>query len=221
MKKRKKRKTHTLQKNVLLIVLVLAISSYFVWTKTSHTFIEYRERTKLEHNYGEKIELYASMYGISAAYLKALVQLECGGRKNFPQRYEAHIYNRLKEVKQGTRNQYEHVRTRTLKDASDEALKNLASSWGPFQIMGYKCIELGITVADLRGDDAIYWGVQWIKKTYGKELDKENYKNAFHLHNTGKKFPKNGKSLTYDPTYVERGIQYMNYYKEKTHTQHK
>ena len=40
-------------------------------------------------------------------------------------------------------------------DASDDALKNLATSWGPFQLMGYQVIPLDLNIADIRGDEAV------------------------------------------------------------------
>ena len=97
-------------------------------------------------------------------------------------------------------------------DASDEALKNLAKSWGPFQLMGYKCLHLDVKVKDLRGDDALDWGAKWIKLEYGHLLRKKRYKDAFHYHNTGKTYPKSGIPKTHDPKYVDNGLKYMAYF---------
>jgi len=124
-------------------------------------------------------------------------------------RFEKHIYKRLQEVQKGIRLKYEHVTPELLKDANDEALQNLATSWGPFQIMGYKCIEMNIKIEDLRGPDAVYWGIQWIEKSYGQLLRKQDFKNAFHVHNTGKLYPSNNKPLTHNPQYVAKGLHYL------------
>lgn len=163
-------------------------------------------------NYGHTIDSAAELYGISSSYLKALCMLECSGRKMFVQRFEPHVYKRLKKVKFGELSNYEHVTKDMLEDANDEALKNLASSWGPFQLMGYKCLLLGIKVRDIRGDDAVVYGAKWIQMTYGEYLKAKQFKHAFHIHNTGKPFPINGRSLTYDKDYISRGLKYMEYF---------
>ena len=99
-----------------------------------------------------------------------------------------------------------------LRDATDGALKNMASSWGPFQIMGYKCIWLDIQLQDLRGEEALYWAVKWIDKTYGDYIRRGQYKDAFHIHNTGRPYPESGPPKTYDPKYVPNGLMYMKYF---------
>ena len=78
--------------------------------------------------------------------------------------------------------------------------------------MGYKCILLGVQIRDIRGQDAIRSGVDWINQTYGDRLRKGQYRDAFHLHNTGKPYPKEGPPSTYHPDYVERGLRFMEEY---------
>ena len=160
-------------------------------------------------NYGSAIDSAAHVFNINPSYLKALCYLECSGRKVFDHRFEPHVFRRLKSVKFNMQDNYEHVTPALLLDANDEALKNLASSWGPFQLMGYKCLLLNIKVRDIRGDESVFYGVKWINMTYGKYLREGRYRDAFHIHNTGMAFPKNGKSRTYDPDYCERGIELM------------
>jgi hypothetical protein len=159
--------------------------------------------------YGAEVATFAREFKLPPSYFLALIVLESSGRKIIPPRFEPHVYEKLKEVKQGKRDSYEHVTPAHLADATDDALKNLASSWGPFQLMGYKCLLLDIKVKDIRGKDAIYWGIHWIEMTYGNELKAGNFKNAFHIHNTGRKYPKLGRPFTHDPDYVPRGIAYM------------
>lgn len=172
------------------------------------------ERTLL--NYGGEVKHYAEEFKLPSSYFLSLIVLESSGRKVIPSRFEPHVYERLKEVKTGKRKSYEHVTPRHLTDATDDALKNLASSWGPFQLMGYKCLLMGIKVRDIRGPEAIYWGVKWIDLTYGKELRQGHYKNAFHIHNTGRKYPLIGKPFTHDPAYVDRGLSYMKRFEADT-----
>ena len=92
----------------------------------------------------------------------ALCMLECGGRKPAPSRYEKHIFNRLMDVKTGQRESYELVKTEDLKNANGSAIKNLASSWGPFQVMGYKVVAHGILIKELRGPNGVKHGIDWI-----------------------------------------------------------
>lgn len=163
-------------------------------------------------NYGAAIDSAANIFGVSSSYLKALCLLECSGKKKFQQRFEEHVYRKLKKVKFKELSNYEHVTPEMLQDANDEALKNLASSWGPFQLMGYKCLLLDIKIRDIRGDDAVFYGVKWIDLTYGETLKEKKFKDAFHIHNTGSPFPSNGSPKTYDPNYCNRGLKYMDWF---------
>ena len=97
---------------------------------------------------------------------------------------------------------------------SDEALRNLATSWGPFQLMGYKCIQLDVQLRDIRGKDAIRAGAQWVDLTYGDALRAGRFEDAFHLHNTGKPYPADGQPTTFHPDYVQRGMAYMRKFAE-------
>lgn len=164
---------------------------------------------KVEENYGNAIDSAAAVFNINPKFLKALCMLECGGRKVFDQRFEPHVYRKLKSVKFNVLSNYEHVTPDMLRDANDEALRNLASSWGPFQLMGYKCLLLGIKVRDIRGPQSVYYGVKWIDMTYGDYLKKGLYEDAFHIHNTGMPLPANSVPKTYDPEYINHGLSYM------------
>jgi len=166
-------------------------------------------------HYGAQIDSAANVFKIDPAYLKALCMLECSGRKVFDQRFEPHVFRKLKSVKFNMLDNYEHVTPNLLMDANDEALKNLASSWGPFQLMGYKCLLLDIKVRDIRGEEAVFYGVKWIDMTYGEYLRAGKYKDAFHIHNTGMPYPTNGKPKTYDPDYCDQGLKYMEVFKNK------
>ncbi len=159
--------------------------------------------------YNDQVDILAKKFNLPATYLKALIVLESSGNKKIPNRFEKHVFDELKKVRSGTRKKYENITQVTINDASNEALKNLASSWGPFQLMGYKCVLLKINVSDVRGKDALYWGIKWINLTYGNYLRQGKYKDAFHIHNTGRPYPKKGKPFTYDPHYVSNGLKYM------------
>ena len=163
-------------------------------------------------NYYHEVDSIAKRFDIDTPYLMALIVLECSGRKNFEPRFEKHVFEQLKAARDKNK-PFGSITKNTIKDANDDALKNLATSWGPFQLMGYQCIELDVLVNDIRGKHAVYWGIYWIKKRYGKYLKKGKYEDAFHIHNTGRKIPFTGIHQTHNPDYVENGINYMKYFR--------
>ena len=162
-----------------------------------------------EKNYGAEVQKWSEHYDLPFPYLMALIQLESGGRKPAGKRFEAHVLERLQEVQNGTRPHYENVTQAHLKDANHGALRNLATSWGPFQLMGYKCILLDRQIRDIRGQEAVQAGIEWIDITYGNALREGKFQDAFHLHNTGKPFPKSGPPATFHPDYVQKGMRLM------------
>jgi hypothetical protein len=166
-------------------------------------------------NYGADIDSAAKLFDLPAAYFKALCLLECEGKKTIVRRYEKHVFQKLKRVKEGSLASFENVTTEMIGDAGDEALENLASSWGPFQLMGYKCLLLNIKIRDIRGPDAVYWGVKWIDITYGDYLRKRRFRDAFHMHNAGTRFPADGKARTHDSKYIPRGLYWVDRFEKK------
>lgn len=168
------------------------------------------------HNYSDEISVLARDLDLPYAYLMALIVLECGGNKPAGQRLEKHVLEKLKKVRSNKLHRLENVHHRHLKECDDAALENLARSWGPFQLMGYKVIGLGVNVSDIRDEDgAAYWGAKWIKNEYGHFLKKKKWKDAFHYHNTGDRFPLSGRSHTHDPYYVSNGLKYMKFFENK------
>lgn len=166
-----------------------------------------------EINYGREVNTWAAEFNLPPSYLKALIVLESGGRKNIRPRFEQNVFDKLKELRRGRLKKFENLRPKTIHDASDDALKNLASSWGPFQLMGYKCVLLGINVQDIRGTNAVFWGIKWIDMTYGDLLRQKQFDHAFHIHNTGRPFPEFGSSQTHNPHYVRRGLRHMRFFR--------
>jgi hypothetical protein len=169
-----------------------------------------------EQNYGEQIAEIAAEMELPYSYLMSLAVLECSGEKPAGQRFERHVFNELMKVKQGKRKKYEMATGEKLEGLDEEEIRALATSWGPFQLMGYKVFELDISIEELSNDeDACYHGARWIKKQYGKYLHKEKWKDAFHIHNTGKRFPLSGKPKTHDPYYVSDGLRFMKFFDKR------
>lgn len=164
---------------------------------------------KVNANYGRRVELFARQLSLPADYFKALILLECSA--NYPpgSRYEPHVFEQLLAVQQGSITVYSGVRQAHLKGRSKKNLQQMATSWGPLQIMGYHSIHLGIHIDELKGERSLYHGMVWAKQNYGHLLKKEAYRDAFHFHNTGRLYPKIGAPLTHDRYYVGNGIRYM------------
>ena len=184
---------------------ILFIFSIFIFNSC-----DFNNYSKTEENYGQDVITYAQEYNLKPEYLKALIILECSGDKPAGQRFEPNVYAKLKEVQNGTRKRFEDITRRQIRDCSDGALRNLATSWGPFQIMGYKCIDMGIIINDLRGEECVKWGVMWINNEYGNLIRNNDFEKGFRVHNTG---IENGK--TYDPNYVSNGLEHIAYFQNE------
>ncbi len=218
-----KQKTITLGKAAnftlfLIVILFIGTLGFLVEKRLTHRSWV-RPPKEPEKNYGIKaairfygndVKFYSKKYNVPYAYCMAVIMLESSGAREPKPRFEPHIYRKLLAVKNGRMKNFEGITQKELYWLSDKDLRKLATSWGPFQIMGYKIFHLGISSPnDLNNRNAIKYGIQWISKDYGWLLRQHRYKDAFHYHNTGHIFPKNGKPRTTSPDYVYRGLKYM------------
>ena len=174
-------------------------------------------RQNVERNYQNDVELWADHYELPASYLLSLIILECGGQKPCGKRFEPKRFRQLKNLRDGKRRKFEYLRQQDLKGLSDSEVRKLATSWGPFQIMGYHSIGLSksgdaVSVDDLIGPRAVEIGVRWVDENYGTILRHKRYQDAFHMHNTGRVYPKIGKPKTHDPQYVPNGLSHLAYF---------
>lgn len=192
---------------VTLLAVLLAGCSRSFWTAPS-------KRRRALDNYGADVMAVASDRGLPYAYLMTLTVLECSGERPCKTRRELGRFNDLQALRDGSLKRFENIRAVDVHDASDEALWNLATSWGPFQIMGYKCIGLGVNVADIRGDRSLHHGARWIREDYGHLLDQGRFKDALHWHNAGSTYPSSGKPRTYDPDYVDNGLGHLAWFED-------
>jgi hypothetical protein len=163
---------------------------------------------RIEGLYGDEVEAVCAEHDLPPNYFKALIYLESSGIQA-PTRFEPGVYDKLLEVRDGRREAYGLITPETIVDASDEAVANLATSWGPLQIMGYHCVEIGVLVHSLRDADALEWGILWADQTYGRYLREDRPRDAFHMHNAGRPYPEDGPPRTHDPRYVGRGLRLM------------
>jgi hypothetical protein len=68
-------------------------------------------------------------------------------------RFEPGVYSHLKKVAASPRAKYGSITHAQIADASDDSLRALATSYEATQMMGYWCIVLGCTLADLKNPD--------------------------------------------------------------------
>jgi len=188
------------------VILILFSLSLFISSCKKNNKSAY---VNAKENYGEEINRLAIEFDLPYEYLMALVVLECSGANPIEPRFEKHVYKKLKLFRDGDLNRFENLNKESIKDASDEALENLAKSWGPFQLMGYKCLKLGVKINDIRGDNSLYWGVYWINKEYGDYLRRNKLEQAFRIHNTG-----SPSGATYNSRYVRDGLKHIKYFKK-------
>ena len=192
----------------LIVVLALGV---VVWIR-HYGSLSHEERTlaqRTQENYGRQAREAAALHGVPEAYLLALIALETSGRRPAPSRFERHVYARLKKVQRGQLVSYQGITGRRLRATDDRTLRWMATSWGPFQIMGLNAVKAGIPIMALSGPRGVHWGARWIRLQYGKVLKRKQYRDAFHLHNTGRPFPASGRAQTHDPRYVPRGMRLL------------
>lgn len=188
---------------IFLLVIV-----FFLMDKCSNP-PDPRLVAKVERNYGAEVKRICQENRLPCSfYFKALIILECSAEKPAKSRYEPHIYDKLKAVKSGELKTFSKITQKQLQKYSDSDLKLLATSWGALQIMGYHCIAMGISINDLRGEKSLEYGIKWCKEQYGSYLLKQNFRDAFHIHNTGKTHPL-FFSQTHDSNYVTNGLAYI------------
>lgn len=146
---------------------------------------------------------------ISAAYLAALISLESSPPGNpHSKRFEPRVYERLLELKHAGR-AWGGLKQNDLRRYSDAELKQLATSYGLTQIMGYHCLSLGCTIEELRGEYHLQWAAAYMQFHYGKVAKKRDWPACFRIHNTGRP-----DGSTHREDYVERGMVRMEYYRK-------
>jgi hypothetical protein len=144
---------------------------------------------------------------VSGPYLAALISLESHPPGNASSsRFEQGIYDRLLLAKAGQ--PYGSINARTLARYGDQELRDLSTSYGLTQIMGFHCLNLGCDIKDLKSKYHLQWAVAWMQRSYGRHAAKKDWEACFRIHNTGRP---SGKTTRAD--YVERGLARMQYYR--------
>ena len=102
---------------------------------------------------------------------------------------------------------------RALAAIEDEVLRELATSWGPTQIMGYHMVGRGGTVRDLLDSEFHYRVALELLAEFSEEYQLDlahEFQEMFRCWNTGQPYGE-----TYDPDYVPNGLRRMGLYRER------
>lgn len=169
---------------------------------------------QLRDRFGAKIAKATEGTPVPPKFIAGLIAVEAGKDRNgqikeSATRFESHVYEKLKQVRDGKLLQYNKIRRAQLADASDDALKALATSCGLTQIMQWWSIHMGISVAELRGPNHLKHAVKLLEMTAGNQLRTLDYEGTLRIWNTGRP---GGK--THDPDYVANAGAVMDAYAE-------
>lgn len=154
--------------------------------------------------FGDQIRQAVKGTNIPARFIAGLVANEAGkdkqgNIKREATRFEPHVYARLKQVSQNPRSRYGSITHSQLKDATDGALRALATSWEATQMMGYHVLTLGCSLADLRNPDKHFFYTVKLLQLNGfpKNATEEQMDREMRQWNTGRETGK-----TYHANYV-------------------
>jgi hypothetical protein len=210
--------------SIFIGLCLLVLIGYAVWdfmnkksmeSRTYYPEVSSEVVEKTFKNHARMALMAEKREAVPAEYLLAVTALESSGRKIIPRRFEKHVYKKLIKLSSSKIKSYNALKPDDLKGMNVSDIKNAASSWGPCQIMGYHSLHMGIEFKDLEGSDALIYAAKWMKMNYPHRLDKKDWKNAFHMHNTGKPYPIWGGPRTYNKKYVSNGMVYMKAFEEK------
>ena len=181
------------------------------------TYTEKQAQAKAQQifdRFGLKVHLACANSIVEESFLAGFIGVEAGIDRNGQiredaKRFEVHVYASLKAVRDGLKRSYNRITKADIANASDDALKNLATSFGMTQIMAWHLIKnLRGTVADLRDPEKhLFYAVELLNLTARKHLLKREYDSVLRIWNTGSA---NGK--TYHADYVGNALKVKKYY---------
>jgi hypothetical protein len=168
---------------------------------------------------GDKIREACRDSIVSPAFLAGLVSVENAPLNPTASRFEKGVYANLKNVRSASRfwnRSYNGITQKQLAGMSDDALVNLATSWGYTQIMGYHVLNnlhrpdsTPATLADLRDPGQhLRFAVQLLEKVARPYLERGMYQSVFRIWNTG-----SPSGETYDPDYVFNALSVLTAFK--------
>lgn len=142
---------------------------------------------------------------VPESFLAGLVSVENAQLDPHAVRFEKHIFENLKKLRNPLvfwRRSWNGITPADLKGASDEALINLATSFGYTQIMGWWAIPLKCSVGEIRDPQKhLAIAVRLLQLTAAVDLKRHAYGNVLRIWNTGR-----ADGRTHDPRYVDNAL---------------
>lgn len=170
---------------------------------------------QIHSRFGGRIAAATEGTPVPPEFVAGLIGVEAGkdrqGRiSETATRFEPHVFAKLQAVRDGKLKQYSRITKRNIIDASDEALKALAHSYGLTQIMGWWTIHLGGTIADLRDPQKhLSYTVKLLMLNSKGDFEREEFAGEFKQWNTGSETGK-----TYHADYVANATAVMEAYSD-------
>lgn len=163
-------------------------------------------------NSGVSDSFVAGFVGVEAAFENGKVVLDS-------RRFERGVYTDLISLRDkgycfvgGKKHKtYSGVAQSRIADASDAAIRNLATSWGTTQIMGWHIINnLHCTIEDLRDPNKhFFFTIKLLKIVGGEYLRDGDLESVLHIWNTG-----NANGKTYHEDYVVNALLVQKHYEQ-------
>lgn len=170
---------------------------------------------QIRDRFGKKIAEACGGTPVPQNLVAGLIGVEAGKDRNGQlredaTRFEPGVFAKLKRVRDKSLTSYNNLRYSHVKDLDDAGLRNLSTSFGLTQTMGWWAIHLGISVADLRDPQKhIGYAVQLLLLNAAKYIESGNYLAVFRIWNSGSPTGK-----TYDPDYVYNAGAVMDAYSD-------
>lgn len=152
------------------------------------------------------------------SFLAALISVEDSQLNADAYRFERAVYDKLKKLRNPLifwRREWNGITQADLQFCSDDALVNLATSWGYTQIMGWWTIPLSrvspapVTVGDLRDPEThLKLAVRLLHLVALRQLKTYTWGDVLRIWNSG-----SPQGKTYDPDYVPHALAVMQEYR--------
>ena len=174
---------------------------------------------RIKTHWGLAIQEACKYSSVPPEFLATLIANESGGRPEV-RRFEPAIFQKLQAVRNGTQRAWGSLDARYLIKLSDNDLRELATSWGLTQILGWHALFWGRAPADLLEPQFnLNLAVRLLARfAQAFQLDlRTEFESLLRCWNTGQPAdnPKTPRieGRTSDPKYVENGLARMEIYR--------
>jgi hypothetical protein len=166
---------------------------------------------RIRERWGALIAEACRYSSIPQEFLAALIANESGGDPS-ARRFEKSIYNKFQNVLRGYATSYANLSKGDLGALSDSAIRDLATSWGLTQIMGYHVARRPGGIALLQNPETHLKFALGLLAEFADRFQLNvtlEFIELFHCWNAGAPY-----KPTCDPRYAERGLARMEIYRE-------